>query len=123
MCESDVAIESQPATADGRDAAHPGRRHPPSGHRLRKGSALHPHRTWHSDQNLLHDLETLLTTVSRGCPGCLANRCRSGRGRHTDTEGGELARAIDVHTKLYTTVEIERGIAALQQQHGRGLVS
>jgi hypothetical protein len=39
-------------------------------------------------------------------------------GTLTPSEGGELARAIEAHAKLYAAVEIERGITELEQVRG-----
>ena len=44
-------------------------------------------------------------------------------GRLTPSEGAELAKALEVHIRLHTTVELEHGLATLEQQQGRMLAS
>jgi hypothetical protein len=44
-------------------------------------------------------------------------------GRLTPSEGAELAKALEVHIRLHTTVELEQGLATLEQQQGRMLAS
>ena len=44
-------------------------------------------------------------------------------GRLTPSEGAELAKALEVHIRLHTTVELEQGLAKLEQQQGRMLAS
>jgi hypothetical protein len=44
-------------------------------------------------------------------------------GRLTPSEGAELAKALEVHIRLHTTVELEQGLATLEQQQGRVLAS
>jgi hypothetical protein len=44
-------------------------------------------------------------------------------GRLTPSEGAELAKALAIHIQLHTTVELEQGLATLEQEQGRMVTS